>query len=164
MHTLRRSILQDLRARWCVHLDRRRKDLDRPIVRRVFRPRNYCGRSAVYLGTREGALFAAPQNWQAIPNTSGKAILSLSYPFLGSDGIYRLDDLNCHPFLGSIPEVTQVLQDSAGITYWRSSYFGISSSADGLHNHAVTVLDLPHSTKAPAADPGTSVNSPGQFC
>lgn len=84
----------------------------------------------VYLGTREGVLFSGPQTWTAVTNPSGKAILSLAYPFLGSDGIYRLDK-SSHPALGSTPEITQVLQDGQGTTYWRSSYFGIWSSVDG---------------------------------
>jgi hypothetical protein len=84
----------------------------------------------VYLGTREGILFAGPQTWQAVANPSGKAILSLAYPWLGSDGVYRLDN-GTHSVLGSTPEITQVLTDSQGTTYWRSSYFGVWSSVDG---------------------------------
>jgi photosystem II stability/assembly factor-like uncharacterized protein len=86
--------------------------------------------ASVTFGTREGQLFTLISGAPTLAaNPSGKAVLALNYPFLGSDGIYRLDDAS-HPVLSSIPEIEHIWSCS-GITYYRSSFFGVYSSSEG---------------------------------
>jgi hypothetical protein len=79
----------------------------------------------VQAGASDGTLYTRDLTgaWQASTGASGKAILSLLYPLLGSDGIWRSDDRS-HAATNTVGQITQRLDDPFGNTFYRSQFFG----------------------------------------